>query len=176
MSALFGLVVSASPMTSYHHVPLEEWVAAKGDRFIVDTRENVGYIVHEDGSFTHMRVGSGRNEVVRYIGRTYLASTPSSRWTVKSKHIQGDKITFGPSGRFLRLYKNGTDYTAYGIHATANIDYLLAEDDRYKSFGCVLVDDDVMDVLYKTYELNNNSLEVVTIHGLESILATTKTN
>jgi hypothetical protein len=176
MSLLFGVVLStASPLT-YQHIPLERWEAAKGDRFIVDTRENIGYIVHEDGSFTHMRVGSGKNEWVRYIGRTYLASTPSSRWTVKSKHIQGDKITFGPSGRFLRLYKNGKDYTAYGIHATANIDDLLAVDDRYKSFGCVLVDDDVMDILYKTYELNDKSLEVVTIHGLESVLMAAKTN
>lgn len=171
MSLLFGVVLSASAPLTYHHIPLDQWEASKGDRFIVDTRENIGYIVHEDGSFTHMRVGSGKNEMVRYIGLTYMASTPSGSWTVKSKHIQGDKITFGPSGRFLRLYKDGTDYTAYGIHATANIDELLGEDDRYKSFGCVLVDNEVMDILYKTYDLNGGSLEVVTIHGIESILA-----
>lgn len=175
MSLLFGVVLSSSSTLTYEHIPLDKWVPAKGDRFIVDTRENVGYIVHEGGSFTHMRVGSGKNEVVRYIGRTYMASTPASRWTVKSKHIQGDKITFGPSGRFLRLYKNGKDHTAYGIHATANIDELLAEDDRYKSYGCVLVDDEVMDILYKTYDLNGGSLEVVTMYGFDELLAATKT-
>lgn len=174
MSVLFGLVVSGpAPLTS-QYIPLDQWQPEAGDRFIVDTEENVGYLVHESGNYTSMKVGSGKKQVVHYIGRTYNATTPEAYWVVKSSHIQGDRITFGPTGRFLRLYMNGTEHTAYGIHPTANINDILAGDDRYKSMGCVLVSEAVMDILMTTYALNGDRLEVVTRHGIDDLLLAQK--
>lgn len=174
MSVLFGLVVSgtpAQPPPPSPLIPLEQWQPRAGDRFIVDTRENVGYIVHESGEYTTMKVGSGKQQVVRYIGRVYDATTPERFWVVKSSHIQGDRITFGKTGRFLRLYADGDTYTSYGIHPTANIDEILASDDRYRSMGCVLVSEAVMDILMETYELNGERLDVVTRYGIDDVLA-----
>lgn len=171
MSILFGLAVSGpAPLTS-QFIPLEQWQPEAGDRFIVDTRENMGYLVHESGNYTVTRVGSGKRQVVRYIGRVYDATTPESYWEVKSSHIQGDRITFGETGRFLRLYMGGDTYTAYGIHPTANINDILASDDRFKSMGCVLVSEEVMDILMETYALNGNSLQVITRQGVLDLLA-----
>jgi len=169
MSLLFGLVMSGpAPMTT-QYIPLEQWEAQAGDRFIADTQENTGYIVHESGNYTSMRIGSGQQKVVRYIGKVYNAATPAEQWVVKSAHIQGDRATFGKTGRFLRLYLDDKT-TAYGIHATGNIDEILASDDRYKSMGCILVSDAVLDILETTYALNGNKLEVVTTKGVDEAL------
>lgn len=173
MSVLFGFVVSTSPTPApATSVALVDWVPMQGDRFIVDTRDNEGYLVHADGSFSQIKVGSGQRRVVQYIGKTYNATTPEAFWIVKSKNIQSDRITFGKTGRFLRLYKDGETRTSYGIHPTANIDEILASDDRYRSMGCVLVSEEVMDILEKTYTLNGDMLEVVTVNGIaENLMA-----
>lgn len=176
MSVLFGFVVSTSPApATATSIPLSDWEAMQGDRFIVDTRDNMGYLVHADGSFTQTKVGSGKRKIVNYIGRTYNATTPEAFWIVKAKNIQGDRITFGKTGRFLRLYKDGETRTAYGIHPTANIDEILASDDRYKSMGCVLVSEAMMDILEQTYILNGEQLQVVTVNGIaENLMASNK--
>jgi hypothetical protein len=167
MSLLFGLVVSVSAQQTSTFIPLTQWEALQGDRFIVDTQENVGYLVHENGDYTSFLVGSGRREWVYYIGRSYKATTPAWRWSVKSTSVKGDRRTFGKTGRFMRLYKNGDEHTSYGIHATSNIDEILAMENRYKSMGCILVDDAVLDILYKMYELNGESIDVVTTYGID---------
>lgn len=171
MSVLFGLVVSTSSAPASlqsAHVELADWQVQKGDRFIVDTEANIGYIVHIDGTYTSTLVGSGKRQIVNYIGKTYNATTPSAKWVVKSKNLYADHITFGKSGRFLRLYQDGKISTSYGIHATANIDDMLTWDDRYKSMGCVLVSESVLDILEATYKLNGDSLDVVTTAGLDA--------
>lgn len=170
MSILFGLIVSSPAPLDSPFIPLEQWQPEAGDRFIVDTRENVGYLVHENGHYTATKVGSGKQQIVRYIGRVYDATTPDNYWVVQSSHIQPDRITFGETGRFLRLYDDGVTYTAYGIHPTANIDEILAGENRYKSMGCVLVSEAMMDILMDTYALNGERLEVVTRHGIDDLL------
>lgn len=150
-------------------IDLDRWTPAVHDRLIADTQSNIGYIVHEDGNFTMFRIGSGKQRVVNYLGRTYNASTPSGSWKVLStKVFANDHITFGKTGLFLRLSQEN-DETSYGIHATANIDTLLTWSDRYKSYGCILVNNDVLDILKKTYELSGNELDVATVYGIESI-------
>ena len=145
----------------------------QNDRFIADTKNNIGYIVHEDGQYTSFPVGSGRRGVVRYIGITYNATTPVKRWTVESLDIKkGDRATFGNTGRFLRLYTKEWGRTAYGIHATSNIDELLSWTDRFQSMGCVLVSDAVLDILEQTYYLNGETLDVATTYGMEESLLT----
>jgi hypothetical protein len=66
----------------------------------------------------------------------------------------------------MRLYSEGENMTSYGIHATANIEDILASDDRYRSMGCILVSESVLDILEQTYTLNGDMLPVVTVNGL----------
>jgi|CXWL01.1.fsa_nt_gi hypothetical protein len=170
---LFGLSVAVgNPATASQSIPFREWVPQQHDRLIADTEANTGYITHENGTYTTFPIGSGQQKVVHYGGKTYNATTPADYWVVKSTTIQTNRIDFGKSGMFLRLYRNGTDRTSYGIHATSNINELLAADDRYKSFGCILVSNEVLEALLQTYTLNKGQLEVATTRGLNKTLVT----
>jgi len=176
MSVLFGVMASTATPAISPYIPLQEWQVQAGDRFAVDTEENMGYIIHTDGSYTSTKVGSGKQQTVNYIGKTYFAATPSDNWVVKSKNLYADKITFGKGGRFLRLYADGKTSTSYGIHATDNIEDILKmpADERYKSMGCVLVSEAMMDILEATYELNGRMLEVVTVDGIDLVTSQSK--
>lgn len=165
-SAIIGLAIATAAPAPMHQVPLEEWQPAQGDMFIADTRANMGYIVHENGDYTSTRIGSGRREVVHYMRITYDATTPSDGWKVGEIDTQTDRQTFGKDGTFMRLYRDGTEYTSYGIHSVGNINDLLKQDDRYKSMGCILVSDEMLAILLQTYELNDKTLEVLTVDGL----------
>lgn len=171
VSILFGLVLSSATPAVSPYIPLSQWHAQAGDRFIADTQENVGYLVHEDGSYTSMVIGSGRRETVHYIGKTYDATTPPAQWEVQDINIQNNRAIFGKTGRFLRLFQQD-EYTNYGIHSVGNIDDILASDNRYMSMGCVLVNDAILDILIATYHLNGDSLDVVTTYGLNESLLT----
>ncbi len=159
-------MMSSNPLAA-QYVPLSQWEPMEGDRFVADTAENVGYLIHEDGTFTSTKIASGKQSVVHYGGRTYFAATPSESWVAREIDIQTDRLTFGKDGTFMRLYKDGTEETRYGIHSVANIDDLLKTDKRYYSMGCVLVDYALLDILLETYELNDNTLEVTTVDGFE---------
>lgn len=152
---------------SIQELPLSTWVPEHGDHFLVDTKENIGYLIHKDGTYTKTDVLTGQRRIVRYIGRTYDATTPTGLWNVASTHIKGDRTTFGPRGLFLRLYKKG-EQTPYGIHSHRYFTKMLEEGDRYRSMGCILVDEDVLTLLEQTYILNGDSLAVATVHGVES--------
>ncbi len=169
MSILFGLVtVSSGPLTTAQVIPLQNWIPAVDDRFIADTEVNQGYIVHSNGAYTTFPIGSGKEQNVHYAKMNYNAATPDELWTVKSTTIQRDRATFGKSGLFLRLYYDGNTESHYGIHATGNITDILASDDRYKSMGCILVSNEILEILAQTYALNGNKLDVATVHGLPS--------
>ena len=148
-------------------IPLSDWTSQVGDHFIVDTAENRGYLLRADNSlYTEFPVITGQKRIVTYISRTYNAETPNWHWVVKSKHIKGDRTTFGPTGRFLRLYKDGEDYTSYGIHEHRSEVRMFGEVDRYQSMGCIIVQSAVLDVVERTYELNGEMLDVVTQTGV----------
>jgi hypothetical protein len=132
------------------------------DRFVVDTETNLGYIVRESGEYTEFPVATGQRRVVRYIGRTYDATTPEASWTAKSLQVKGDRITFGKSGKFLRLFKDGEERTPYGIHDHAYSARMLSQDERFESMGCIIVSTDMFETLQKIFELNGESLSVVT--------------
>lgn len=149
--------------------PLADWQPQRGDSFVADTENNIGYLVHRNGEFATFSIATGQRRVVRYIGRTYNASTPNASWRVLSNEVKGDRITFGKQGRFLRLSKldgNEPERTPYGIHSHAYIQKMLSDELRYKSMGCVLVSEDVLDVVIDTYNLNDQSLDVFTVSGL----------
>lgn len=165
LSSLFGLAIAVSAGTTGGHVAPETWVPLAGDRVVVDTRDNVGYIVREDGNYTSFPVLTGQRRVVRYIGRTYNAATPTGLWTVESMDVKGRSMTFGETGTFLRLYDDG-EKTAYGFHGHLTFQKMLAEGDRFRSMGCVLVDEAILKLLVETYELNGKRLEVATAYGV----------
>jgi hypothetical protein len=166
-------VVTASPASAAQALPASEWEAKAGDELIVDVANNMGYVLRADeATYLPFLLASGQKRTVRYLGMTYFAATPTGSWVVKSMKIQGDRVTFGKSGRFLRLYKEGKTYTHYGIHSFKNIDDWLESEDRYRSLGCVVVQDEMMNILEKIYELNGESLKVTTTAGPQFFLHT----
>lgn len=160
-AAPFTMAPTVLPAT-----PLEQWQTMPGDAFLVDTDANIGYLVHKDGGYTSFVVATGQRKVVYYAGMKYDATTPTIRWTVKRKDIQTDKITFGDHGKFLRLFDENGE-TKYGIHSHAYIRKILASTDRYKSMGCVLVSDEVLEIIEETYTKNGNTLDVLTTYGFD---------
>lgn len=138
-----------------------EWEPAIGDTFVVDVGTNTGYLVHEDGRSLSFPVATGRKEYVHYIGRYYKANTPIRTWTAEQKQIKGDRRTFGVSGRFIRLFRDGEN-SPYGIHSYFKVADWMQEDERYFSMGCVVVTEEIMDVIEKTFDVNEKKLTVIT--------------
>ncbi len=170
LSVLFGITLATTaPQVDSPSIPQESWISMKGDRMIVDTRDNMGYLVHDNGSYLEFKVATGQKRYVRYLGLSYNAATPNRKWQVLSTHIQPDRTTFGPSGLFLRLYDDG-ERTSYGIHSHKSIAKMLEEDKRYESMGCVLVSDDILAFVTQAYYLNGNTLDVVTVNGIDTSL------
>jgi hypothetical protein len=167
-TTLLSLALGAAPSTGT--VPLGLWVPERGDEMIVDTAENVGYLVHANGDYTSFEVATGQKRVVRYIGRTYDARTPNHAWVAKSLEKKGDHVTYGISGRFLRLYEDD-ERTAYGIHPYKFEDKMMSENDRFGSMGCIIVREAIMDIVERTFELNGDALPVTTVHGLTHAIA-----
>lgn len=177
---LIGLFGIASPAeyTLYasamspvpHQVSKQSWNMEQGDRVIIDTHNNEGYLFHEDGEYLRFPIVSGQRRYVSYIGRYYNASTPNWSWEAKSLDVKGDRITFGPSGRFLRLYKDG-QRTAYGLHEHRDEEemFALEASKRFRSFGCIIVTKDMMDLLVNTFLHNGGSLDVISQHGVEDL-------
>lgn len=168
-SLALGLVLSAMPSASApvpSPVVLTEWNVEMGDRLVVDTRENRGYVIHTDGRFAEFPVATGQRRIVCYIGRCYNATTPERSWQVQSKVIKSNRITFGPSGRFLRLVFKGEE-TAYGIHEYGYEDRMFDDQPRFKSMGCIIVKKAVMDILDKTFSMNEGNIDVTTKFGVE---------
>jgi hypothetical protein len=166
------IVLNPSEPPAIAEVSAEAWEPMKDDRFLVDTKENIGYLVHDNGTYAKFKVATGRNETVHYLGMTYKATTPTGTWKVKARNTSPDHITFGPGGRFLRLFKDGTEYTRYGIHDYAYLDDILAKDTdgRFFSMGCILVKPAILDTLEKIYALNGGEIEVATVYGLSGPL------
>ncbi len=150
------------------------WKPAAGDTFVVDVGTNMGYLVHDNGDRLAFPVATGRREYVHYIGRYYKADTPIRTWTAEQRQIKGDRRTFGVSGRFLRLFR-GTEGSPYGIHSYYKVKDWMQEDERYFSMGCIVVTEEMMDVIEKTFDVNDKNLTVITTDdsqkSLEDIVA-----
>lgn len=171
------LLVTAWPLhatllpSEIPQVHVSEWTPRAGDSFVVDTKENIGYLVHQNGGFTSFRVVTGQRRTVRYIGRTYNAKTPVRKWEVLTMETKGDRRTFGPRGTFLRFFYQG-EKTAYGIHAHHQGDEMLADDERFRSMGCIIVSEDVMDLLTETFRLSGDRIAVRTVFGFDEVSVT----
>lgn len=180
-STLIGLILAVpSPTALLEHIenpaPVaqeiaqENWEAEPGDRVLVDTQNNMGYIFHEDGEYVRFEVVTGQRRNVSYIGRYYNAATPNQDWVAKSMHIKGDRLTFGPSGRFLRLYKDGEEHTAYGFHEYGQEEEIFTGmDTRFRSMGCIIVRVPIMNLLVNTWEINGEYLPLRTVYGIDQL-------
>lgn len=151
------------------------WTARAGDVFVVDVAENIGYLVHDDGGVLSFPVATGRKAYVSYIGRYYRAETPIRKWTAEQKQIKGDRRTFGVSGRFIRLYRDGEN-SPYGIHSYFKVGDWMQEDERYFSMGCIVVTEEMMDVLEKTFDANQKKMTVVTTNNVRNALESIATH
>ena len=136
---------------------------------IVDIPAGIGYLIHDDGEQLSFPVASGRNEYVSYIGRYYKAATPIRSWTAEQKQIKGDRRTFGISGRFIRLFRSG-ESSPYGIHSYYKVADWMQEEKRFFSMGCIVVTEEVMDIIEWTFDINNQHMTVVTTDNLEATL------
>ncbi len=175
-AAVMGLNMTFSPVA--FQVSANGWYPESGDRIAVDTLSNLGYLIHRDGRYVQFPVATGQRKWVYYIGRSYNASTPNRDWDAKTYHVKGDRWTFGETGEFLRLYNNdGNTHTAYGFHAFGQEKQmfedkdgnLLPADQRFASMGCIILRQDMMNLVLDTWRNNGEILEVKTIHGIENI-------
>lgn len=152
---------STPPPLVWRNVPIESWKAESGDQLLIDIERNVGTIVHQNGEVLQFPVITGQKRTVIYIGLRYNAETPKKSWTALSLDTQGDRITYGKSGRFLRLYDRGSR-THYGIHAHRDETVMFGRDDRYQSMGCIIVQEAVLNILEETFDRNGGALPVRT--------------
>jgi len=167
-AALLAQIENPTPVA--HEITQENWDMEQGDRVLVDTKENMGYIFHEDGRYITFEVVTGQRRNVSYIGRYYNAATPNQDWAAKSIHIKGDRLTFGPSGRFLRLYKDGEEHTAYGFHEYGQEEEIFTGmDTRFRSMGCIIVRTPIMNLLVSTWEANGEYLPLRTVYGIDQL-------
>jgi hypothetical protein len=141
---------------------LGEWMPWAGDRLMVDTKTNSGYLVHTDGSYIEFPVATGQRRTVHYIGLTYFAATPERTWSAETLENKGKSVTFGPTGRFIRLFHKD-ERTSYGIHGHRDIAQMLESDKRYYSMGCILVGEEILNIIETTYN-ELGGFEVITVH------------
>ena len=161
---LFGLlwVLSLpSPALAASEVPLSLWTPESSDVFVVDVSQNTGYLVHANGSYVRFPVATGRKSYVSYIGRYYKAETPIRTWTAEQKQIKGDRRTFGISGRFIRLFRDGEN-SPYGIHSYFKVADWMQEEQRYFSMGCIVVTEEIMDIVERTFDATGQKMTVIT--------------
>lgn len=156
-------------------VPADTWVPEATDRIYVDVTDNVGYIVHENNDYIRFLVATGLQKEIYWVRKRYYAATPVDSWTVSEKVTQNDRVMFGKTGRFFRLNVNGTD-TNYGIHGYAYFDKWLKEEDRHRSYGCIIMSEEHLDIVEATYKKAGRTLSVTTMESSEEFFAMINTH
>ncbi len=142
--------------------PVLDFQASEGDQFIADLENGMGYLVNEERQyFTTFQLLSGQKRNVCYIGRCYFAATPEQTWVVKEENIQGDRVTFSESGEFFRMFEDDSR-TSYGIHGYKYFQDNIDKGKKFVSMGCLLVADDVLDVIEASFVANGEELTVIT--------------
>lgn len=143
-------------------VTLSTFEAGSGDYMVADIERSVGYLVstehHEIMPFVLL---SGQKRFKGRFGGVTYEGTPEIDWVVRQMDVKGDRVTFGDTGRFFRMF-DGESRTAYGIHSHKYFQYMSDSDNYFRSLGCLLVSDDVLDVIQKSFEANDNILNLKT--------------
>ncbi len=173
ITMFFGIIATASGFTlskftqelepEWAYTNINNFIPSNGDYFQANLEKGIGYLINnKNKNFTIFPILSGQRQYVCYIGRCYYGATPEQKWVVEEINIQYDRITFSESGRFLRLYADGETRTSYGIHGHAYFDSMIQKDTKFQSMGCILVADEVLDVIEKSFYANENKLNVLT--------------
>ncbi len=170
LTAALCLVLVATPVQAASVQTQDNWVPEANDVLIVDVQSNTAYLLHQDARYLPFLVATGMKRKVHYLNHSYYAQTPTGTWVARERKIQLHKRDFGPTGRFLRLFQNGTLRTAYGIHSHKDIEQWMQRGDRYTSLGCIVVSEQMLDIIERTYEIGGNRLVVITTLGPERFL------
>ncbi len=126
---------------------------SEGDRFLVDINNALGYLInYENKSYTVFPIMTG-------AGRT---PTPEKEWVILEENIQPNRIIFAESGEFFRMYANGETRTGYGVHGYAYFAEEMVKGTKFLSLGCVLVADNVLDLIEESFIANGNTLQMRT--------------
>lgn len=165
------IAASAAAFNQEEYSPysIEDFTANSGDYMVAHLEEGIGYLVNDEKRhYASFPLLSGQKRYIRYLGRGYFAATPEQTWVVKEKNIQGDRVTFGKTGEFLRLFANGKR-THYGIHGHRSYDVMIARETKFQSYGCIIVSDFVLDVIEKSFLENGGELMVITTNDLSEV-------
>lgn len=132
----------------------DKFEPSEGDYFLVDIDDALGYLVNDDKkTYTVFPIMSG--------GRG--TPTPRQEWYVKEKNIQSNRIFFGETGEFLRMYSNdGNTRTGYGIHNYAYFEEEIEKGTKYLSWGCIMVSAEMEDIIEESYLANGENMYMVT--------------
>ena len=172
LQSLFAVFLVLPPVPAWASTQVDpsRWVPQEGDIAIVLVDSDELYLLHKDSSFyVHVPVATGQLRYVRYIGRTYFAKTPLREWVMKGEmETKWDRTTFGEKGRFARLHWKG-EKTPYGFHHYKYFDDVMQREVRKESMGCVLLSDEMMDVM-QAYLDEGLELKVVTTEGTARIV------
>jgi len=143
---------------AWKNVPYYEYIASEGDYFLVDVSAGIGYLMNDNTRyFTGFPVMTGGKRT----------PTPYKEWVVLQKDIKSNHIFYSASGEFFRMFENGTKRTGYGIHGYAYFDKEVLNGRKFLSWGCIMVADDVLDLLEESYIANGNTLKVSTKESIK---------
>ena len=158
-SAAFSLGISS--------VEASEWVPLKGDFVVVDVTDNIGYLVRKNlREGTAFLVATGQQRTVYYKDMFYYGATPEKEWFVESLEYQAKGPTFGKHGKFLRLYDDG-ESTYYGIHTVWDEKEMFSFTNRHRSWGCILVRDNILSLLEDVFEVSGDEgMRVITVSDI----------
>jgi len=150
-------------------VDIEEFQPSEGDYLTVYIPTGTAYLANDTTKiYAQFPILSGQPKNVYYIGRYYFAATPEQEWEIKSMDTKKDHVTFGKTGRFFRLYE-GDDGTPYGIHGYKYAQKLIEAGKIYASMGCVIVPENVLDIIDASYKADNKDMKVITTSDIEKI-------
>lgn len=161
--------VNMANYSPWERVDITAYQSSPGDYLTVYIPTGTAYLANDTTKmYAQFPILSGQPRYVHYIGRYYFAATPEQEWEVKSMDTKKDRVTFGPTGRFFRLYEDG-DSTPYGIHGYKYSASMIKQGKIYASMGCVIVPDETLDIIDASFKANNQDFKVLTTSNVEKI-------
>jgi hypothetical protein len=150
----------AKPKSEWVGLTYNEYTPSFGDYFMVDVANGLGYLMNDSTKFyTSFPLMTGASGT----------PTPYKEWVVLEKNIQSNRVIFAESGEFFRMFENGTRRTSYGIHGYGYFEEEIANGRKFLSLGCILVADDVLDLIERSYIENGNMLNVSTRESIDLV-------
>ncbi|MCX6735202.1 MAG: hypothetical protein NTZ25_04845 [Candidatus Peregrinibacteria bacterium] len=153
----------------WQRVEISDYISQEGDYLTVYIPTGTAYLANDTTKiYAQFPILSGQPRNVHYIGRYYFAATPEQEWEVKSMDTKKDRVTFGKTGRFFRLYEDGNS-TPYGIHGYKYAAKLIEGGKIYASMGCVIVPEEVLDIIDASFKADVKDMKVITTSDIQKI-------